>query len=970
MVTVEMLLDADAQKLTQEIKQEVDRIRSFPEDAEKPDVVLVSRRRQVLSVILHGDVSEKALRNQAEALRDRLVQSPDITQVELDAVRALEISIEVPHENLRRYGLTLEDVAARVRRASVELPGGEIKTEGGRVLLRMKERRDLGPEFARIPVVSTNDGTEVLLGDIATVVDGFEDTDRYATFDGQRAAVVDVYRVGDQSPVRVADAVRAIVREVAASLPPGLGLSIQNDFSEIYRQRMNLLLRNGALGLSLVFLLLGIFLEPRLAFWVTMGIPVSFLGGLLLLPALGVTINMISMFAYIVALGIVVDDAIVVGENVYEYRQRGMSFLQAAIRGAREVTLPVTFSILTNCVAFLPLFFIPGIMGKIFSVIPSVVVTVFLISLVESLFILPAHLGHGHERRRRVSLWFHHYQQGFSTWFARMIRRVYGPFLEAALTYRYLTVAVAAAVLALVMGYVASGRMGFTLFPRVESDYALVTAVLPYGSPLSASEAVRDKLVGTAKSLVAEHGGERLSRGIFAEIGGSSAQRRGEAGTSGGHVVNVRLYLSPPDERPIGTAQVIRLWRERTGPIPGLEKIAFRSDSGGPGSGASLSVELSHRDIAVLERAGEDLAAFLARFPIVKDIDDGFSPGKEQLDFKVRPEGRSLGLRALEVARQLRSAFYGAEALRQQRGRNEVKVMVRLPESERTSEYFLENLLVRAPAGQEIPVLEAVEVERDRAYTAITRRDGRRTITVTADVSPPSKAGVILAQAERDAYPALKRKYPGLAFAYVGHQQEMKESLQSLGSGFVLAFFVIFALLAVPFRSYVQPLIILVSIPFGIVGAVLGHLLMGYSLSVMSMMGIVALSGVVVNDSLVLINFANRRRRAGASAHDAVASAGVRRFRPIMLTSLTTFGGLAPMIFETSRQARFLIPMALSLGYGILFATLIALILVPALYLIAEDVRRLAGARHAAGASDPGARPVPAVGGASLRFRS
>ena len=921
----------------------MDRIRSFPEDAEKPDVVLMSHRRQVISVILYGDVSEKALRNQAEALRDQLVQSPDITQVELDSVRALEISIEVPHENLRRYGLTLDDVANRIRRASVELPGGEIKTEGGRVLLRMKERRDLGPEFARIPVVSTNEGTEVLLGDLGTVVDGFEDVDRYATFDGKRAAVVNVYRVGDQSPVQVSDAVREVVREVVASLPPGLGVSLQNDSSDIYRQRMNLLLRNGAIGLALVFLLLGVFLEPRLAFWVTMGIPISFLGGMLLLPALGVTINMISMFAFIIALGIVVDDAIVVGENVYEYRQRGMPFLQAAIRGAREVTLPVTFSILTNCVAFLPLFFIPGIMGKVFSVIPAVVVTVFLISLVESLFILPAHLGHGRERRRRVSLWFHHYQQRFSAWFARMIRHVYGPFLEAALTYRYLTVAVATLVLALVVGYVASGRMGFTLFPRVESDYALVTAVLPYGSPISASEKVQERLVNVARELVADHGGERLSQGIFAEIGGSSAQGRGDSGTSGGHVVKVRLYLAPPETRTLGTARVIQLWRERTGPIPGLESISFRSDSGGPGSGAALSVELSHPDIRVLERAGEDLAVFLARFPIVKDIDDGFSPGKEQLDFKVRPEGRSLGLRSLEVARQVRSAFYGAEALRQQRGRNEVKVMVRLPERERASEYSLENLLVRTPTGQEVPILEAVEVHRDRAYTAITRRNGRRTITVTADVSPPSRAGMILAQAEKDAYPALEKKYPGLEFSYVGRQQDMKESLQSLGAGFALALFIIFALLAVPFRSYVQPLIILVSIPFGIVGAVLGHLIMGYSLSVMSMMGIVALSGVVVNDSLVLINFANRRRDAGASVHDAVASAGVRRFRPIMLTSLTTFGGLAPMIFETSRQARFLIPMALSLGYGILFATLIALILVPALYLIVEDVRRLVG---------------------------
>ena len=941
MVTVEMLLDADAQKLTQEIKQEVDRIRSFPEDAEKPDVVLMSRRRQVLSVILHGDVPEKALRSQAEALRDRLVQSPDITQVELDAVRPLEISIEVPHENLRRYGLTLEDVASRVRRASVELPGGEIKTEGGRVLLRMMERCDLGTEFARIPVVSTNEGAEVLLGEIATVVDGFEDTDRYATFNGRRAVLVDVYRVGDQSPIQVSDAVREILREVEAGLPPGLGLDIQNDSSDIYRQRMNLLLRNGALGLTLVFLLLGLFLEPRLAFWVTMGIPISFLGGMLLLPAMDVTINMISMFAFIIALGIVVDDAVVVGENVYEYRQRGMSFLQAAIRGAREVTLPVTFSILTNCVAFMPLFFVPGFMGKVFSLIPAVVIVVFLISLVESLFILPAHLGHQRERRWRFTAWIAALQARFSAWFSRMIRRVYGPFLEAALMYRYLTVAVAVAVLTLIVGYVASGRMGFTLFPRVESDYALATAVLPYGSPITASEAVQARLVKAAGEIVTEHGGARLSHGIFAEIGGSSAGGRGESGTSGGHVVKVRIYLSPPEERPVGTARVIQLWRKRVGAIPGLESISFRSDSGGPGSGAALNVELSHQDIQVLERAGEDLAASLARFPIVKDIDDGFSPGKEQLDFTVRPEGQSLGLQAMDVARQVRSAFYGAEALRQQRGRDEVKVMVRLPEAERTSEYNLENLLVRTPAGREIPVLEAVTVKRDRAYTAINRRNGRRTITVTADVSPPSRAGMILDQMEKTAYPALKKRYPGLDLSYVGRQQDMKESLQALGSGFVLALLVIFALLAIPFRSYVQPLIILVSIPFGMVGAVLGHLIMGYSLSVMSMMGLVALAGVVVNDSLVLINFANRRRDAGASPHDAVASAGVRRFRPIMLTSLTTFGGLAPMIFETSRQARFLIPMALSLGYGILFATLIALILVPALYLIVEDLRGL-----------------------------
>jgi multidrug efflux pump subunit AcrB len=936
-VTVEMLAGADLQRLGQDIQSEIDRITSFPEEAEKPQVVITTRRREVISVVLFGDQDEWVLREMAEETRDRLLQDERITQVTLSAVRPFEISVEVPEARLRAYNLTLEEVAAKIRTASVELPGGGLKTEGGEILVRMKERRDYGREFAQIPIITSSAGTEVRLEEIATVIDGFADTDASATYNGQPAVMIEVYRVGDQTPMSVADAVLAHVAALREELPPGVGVATLNDRSDIYRQRLGLLLRNGYLGLALVFVLLGIFLEARLAFWVTLGIPISFLGSLLFLPLLDVSLNMVSLFAFIIALGIVVDDAIVVGENVYNYHSRGHDLLTAGIRGAREVALPVTFSILTNVVTFLPLYFVPGTFGKIFRNIPLVVITVFLISLVESLFILPAHLAHHRERSRgRLSGWFHRRQQGFSRWFIRMVHRVYGPFLWLVLRNRYLTVAVSVAVLMLTLAYVKSGRMGMTLFPRIESDFALATAVLPYGTAVTRTEAVTRRLVETAQAIAAENGGDQLVVGIFAQIGNASG-----GGPSGGHNARVQVFLTPPGRRPLPTAEFIARWREKVGALPGLESLVFRSDSGGPGSGAALTIELSHRNLAVLEAASSDLARALGFFPNVKDIDDGFQTGKQQVDFKVLPEGRSLGLRAQEVARQVRHAFYGAEVLRQQRGRNEIKVMVRLPENERISENTLEEMMLRSPAGREVPLREVVSMNRGRAYTVINRRDGRRVVTVSADVDPPSQAGQVLEALKADTLPDLVQRFNGLNYGFEGRLADTAESIRSLVTGFLLAMLAIYALLAIPFGSYIQPAIIMTSIPFGIVGAVLGHLIMGYSLSVMSIFGMVALAGVVVNNALVLIDFTNREHQGGSSPAVAVHTAGLNRFRPILLTSLTTFGGLAPMIFETSRQARFLIPMALSLGFGILFVTVIILILVPALYLVTEDLRAL-----------------------------
>lgn len=924
-ITVEMIEDGDLQQLAQDVKNEVDRITSFPEEAEEPRVSIVSRRREVINLALHGDQERRVLRETAESIRDILLQDPEITQVDLEGTRPLEIKVEIPQENLRTYGLTLQEVASRINRSSVDFPGGELETDSGDILIRVKERKEFGREFARIPIINSKSGTRLRLEDLGTVTDGFRDTDTQATYDGQPAILISVYRIGEQTPVSVSEAVKNQLSGFRESLPPGLNLSILRDMSDIYSQRMDLLLNNAYIGLGLVFIFLALFLETRLAFWVSLGIPISFLGSMFFLPWFGVSINMVSMFAFIITLGIVVDDAIVVGENVYAHHQRGVPLRRAAVLGAREIAMPVIFSVTTNIVAFLPMFFIPGVMGKIFKTIPAVVASVFLISLIESLLILPAHLGHQRKKTLRgPKKWLHGMQQGFSRRFMSFVRNGYRPFLTRAIQWRYLTLALGIAILAVTIGYIQSGRLGMTMFPKVESRYAFATATFPYGTAMHKVEEVNNNLVETAALIGRENGGDKLLKGIYSQINGNE--------------IKIRAFLTPAGVRPLNTEQFTRKWRSRTGSIPGLETLVFESDRGGPGSGKALNIELSHRNLEKLRRAGEELAAHLKEYPNVTDVYDGYSPGKRQFDLTVLPEGRSMGLEAADIARKVRSRYYGAEALRQQRGRNEVKVMVRLPDREREHEYFLEEMIIKNDAGREILLRDAVRMHPGRAYTKIDRRDGRRVINVTADVIPRSRAGQVLGSVQKSFLPELKKRYPGLDFGLQGKQADIKESMNSLYRGLFLALLGVYALLAVPFRSYLQPLIIMVGIPFGIVGAILGHIIMGYSLSVMSMFGILALSGVVVNNSLVLIDLANRHLRKGKKPLQSIIDAGTERFRPILLTTLTTSGGLAPMILETSRQARFMIPMAISLGFGILVSTLIILFLVPCLYIIINDV--------------------------------
>lgn len=927
-IRIEMIEGGNLNRFAQDIKNEVDRITSFPEETEAPTVAIAARKRAVMSLALFGRQSDWVLRHTAEEIRDKLLLDPEITQVDLEGIRDFEISIEISQQTLRTYNLTLDEAANRIATASVELPGGAIKTGGGDVLVRMKERRYHGNEFAKIPIITSNDGTEVLLENIAKIKDDFEETNRFATFNGEPAIMLEVYRVGDQTPITVSNAVRDRLSSIRQNLAPGLSIETIRDRSDIYRQRLNLMVRNGLIGLGLVFILLAVFLEARLAFWVSLGIPISFLGSLLILSPLGASINMITMFAFIIALGIVVDDAIVSGENIYHYRQQGLPWLKSAIRGVREISMPVTFSVLTNMVAFMPMLFIPGVMGKIFKHIPFVVISVFAVSLIESLFVLPAHLGHQKEKQSEGWFgWIQKKQTKFSAHFSRFIRERYGPFLRFVLSNRYITLFLGVSILIVTIGFIQSGRMGFELFPKVESDFSQSTIVLPYGTAVQKTLNIQEKVVNAARQVAENNGGDQLLKGIFARIVENQSR--------------IRVYLTDPDIRPISTAEFTRRWRKKAGTLVGIESIKFESDVGGPGRGSAITLELRHHNLEVLKKASADLADSLSYFPRVSDIDDGFTPGKQQIDFRVKPEALSLGLSSREIAGQIRNAYYGSEALRQLRGKNEVKVIVRLPLEERLSEYHLEEMILKTPSGKEIPLRQAVTFNRGRSYTSIDRRNAQRVVTVSADVRPRSKAGEVLNSLKTDMLPKLQVDYPGLSYSFEGRQADMSESMESLIYGLLMALIAIYAMLAIPFNSYIQPIIVMACVPFGIVGAVLGHLLMGYSLSVMSMFGVVALSGVVINDSLVMIDFANRKRRAGIGILDAIQHAGIQRFRPIMLTTLTTFGGLSPMIFETSRQAKFLIPMAISLGFGIVFATVITLILVPSLYMIISDIRKL-----------------------------
>ncbi len=950
-VIAEIYADEDVDEILQDIKSEIDRITTFPEDAEKPVISKLSNRREVISLVIYGEAKERVLREQAERIRDELLELPNITQVDLGGVRPFEITIEISEQTLQRYNLTLEQVAAAIRLASLDLPGGTVKTTGGEILLRTKERRYWGPEYADITILADPDGTQVKLGDIANVVDGFADTETYGRFDGKPAAMLQVFRIGEQKPTEISASIIAYAEENNSKLPGNLQLAVWNDTSEIFTSRMNLLQKNALLGLGLVIIILGLFLEIRLAGWVMLGIPISLFGTLFLMPWLGLSINMISLFAFILALGIIVDDAIVVGENIYEHRQRGKPYRQAAIDGALEVAVPVTFSILTTVAAFIPLIFISGMMGKFIQVMPIIVITLLLVSLVESLLILPTHLSPG--KARPDSGGFLGSIDQIRHWFSNTLQRfVNGPYLWALklnLHYRYIALAAGIVALLLTVGVVKNGLIKFAFMPEVDGDKITVVIQMNRGVPIEETSRVSDLILQKGMETVAEYdekrpAGDSILRNVYTVVGGNIAGGGpvGGSNITATHVSNIAMFLTKSEIRNVPAAEISAVWRKKVGEIPGIDSLSFRSSL--MHMGANIDVLLAHQDFSVLEQSSKRISKALAEYQGVSDIEDTYVRGKREIKLKLKPAARTLGITETDLGRQVRAAFYGAEALRLQRGRNEIKVMVRYPDANRRELWDFETMRIRTPRGQEIPLLQAAEVIEGQGFSEINRTDRKRVINISAAVNnEQSNAQEIISDLKQNLLPQLVADYPGLSWDMEGEEKERRESLASVLGGFKLAMIAIFALLAIPFRSYTQPILIMAAIPFGLVGAVIGHFIMNHDLSLLSMFGLVALSGVVVNDSLLLIDKINSNRREGASLHDAVIAAGIRRFRPILLTSLTTFFGLMPMIMETSVQAQFLVPMAISLGFGILFATGITLLLIPTFYLILEDIRQLFG---------------------------
>jgi multidrug efflux pump subunit AcrB len=923
-VVLELLNSSDRQKAYQDIEQVVSRISTFPVEAENPMVRLASRSIDVATLALFGDVPLLELKRLAEQLKEKLLAADEISNIELRGAPSEEIHIEISQENLQRYQLTLAEVASIVSKNAIEQSAGSVRTEGGEILVTLNDRRYWAHQFSDIVLRHDASGVLVLLSDVARLKEGFADSNRSVTYNGKAAMKLKIYRAEDQTPITVVEAMYKKLDDIRLQLPPGIEVTVIDDDGETYRQRVGLLLKNAVIGLILVLCLLSIFLEYRLAFWVTMGIPTAFLGSLLLLPVFDVSINMVSMFAFIIALGIVVDDAIIAGENIYEHMQRGIPFLNAAIIGAREVSVPLAFAILTNIVAFFPLLALPGMMGKLFLAIPTVVICCFIISWVEALFILPTHLAKLEKKPdSRFARFMNAIQQPADKKLHHFIKNVYKPALDKCLQAPSLVLVIALGIAILVLSYPISGRMGFSMFPRLEGEFAVAKIELAANAPFSEAKRIRqyveEKLRQVTDPIEAQ--GKPLVISIAGDITDSS--------------IEIEARLVPTEVRPIDANEVVGRWREAIGEIPGIRSLTFDAErGGGPSGGAGLTIELRGSNNSDSLALSEQLIAELASLTGVVDLASSYTNGKPQWEIELNAAGRSLGLDASSISSQVRNALYGARALRQQRGSSEVTALVRLPLGERMYASDVNNLLIQTPAGGYVPLMEVADLKKLVSPAQIRRREGERIITITAEVEPRKMIPGVMSVLRQDVFPQLRQRYPDIEIGFRGRQADTEETLNSLMLYGSFSLLLIYSLLAIPFKSYSQPLLVMAIIPFGAVGAILGHLMLGQDLSVMSIMGMVALAGVVVNDSLILVDYANKKVEEGLLMKDAISEAGVRRFRPILLTTLTTFGGLAPMVFETSRQAQFITPMAVSLGFGILFTTFVCLLLLPSFYLI------------------------------------
>jgi multidrug efflux pump subunit AcrB len=944
-VTLEVDLESDLNEVMSEVKTRVDAISTFPALTERPVVSKIEPRQPVIMIAIHGDLDPFARKTISQEIRTELMQMSSVNQVNNFGDRAYEISVEVSEHNLRQYGLTMSEVSQAIRNSSVDMPGGTIKTEGGDILLRTTGQIYTGSEFSQLVLRTFPDGTRLMLSDVATITDGFVETSGYGRFDGRPSTTLQVVAGGQQNEIETARNVKAYVAKKAEALPDGVKMETWIDLPQYLEGRLQMMNSNMISGAILVFLVLSLFLRMKVAFWVIVGLPVTFLGALWLMPVWPVTINTLSLFGFIIVLGIVVDDAIIIGESVYtKIRADGQS-LDNVIKGAHRVAIPATFGVLTTIAAFAPMMLISGPAGSFFQAMSFVIILCLFFSLIESKLILPAHLVQAripeideddlfHPQRsipfrERIPRFFLKIQRRVQRGLHRFIQSTYRPWLEKAVDNRGLTLSVFIAILILAIGLMLSGVARVVIFPEVASDFIQVNFEMEAGTPPSKRDEALEHIETALLEMNDEHA--RAFPEDLPMIQHLGVFTRGDQGA--------RMFVEIPmtQDRPFEMDAITEMWRERVGEIPGMKDLKFQAASGFSG-GAPLSLSLSGANYEALEAAAGELEAELASFEGIFDITNSAYAGGEEIQLKIKPEAEALGLTMSSLGRQVRQAFYGEEAQRIQRGKDELRVMVRYPASERRSVADLENMRIRTPSGDEVPFASVAEVEFGKGYSRISRVNRERTVTVSADLNPDLvEPQEVIRNISDNFIPELLARHPGVKYGLEGASQDENTLVSEMLFALVVAMFLIYGLIAIPLHSYSQPLLIMSVIPFGAIGAIIGHVIMGKAISMFSMFGLFALAGVVVNDSLIMVDFVNKARAAGVPLRQAVIDSGTLRFRAIILTSFTTAAGLLPILFEKSSQAQYVIPTAISISFGIIFATVITLFLIPALYMLLED---------------------------------
>jgi multidrug efflux pump subunit AcrB len=933
--TIEVADDQDLEEMKDRIRSAVDAIPTLPVGAEEPRIVELKEEEEVINIALWGDLPERQLKEWAERIRADLQQLPAISQVVVADTRDYEITVEVSRERLLQHNLTMEEVGRAIRRGSRNYSSGSIRASSEEISIRTIGKRYDGRDFEDVVIRATPNGNVVRLNDIATVRDGFTEYPAYGRFNGKPSVLLEMYKVDGEDSIAISDAVYAYTREKESTLPEGLHMSPCFDESEFIRSQISMLLENGLMGLVLVLVILWLFLSSKLSFWVSMGIPISVGGALIVMWIMDSTINQISLMAFIIVLGIIVDDAIVVGESIVYHRKRGLGPMEAAMAGVSEVGLPVIAAVLTTIVAFLPGLFVPGFMGKIVALLPVVVVAALLVSLVECLFLLPAHLNNlpaqeeektGNSPPQRLQAFMRESLQLLAS-------RIYAPLVKRAVTHRYVTACFALSALFVTAGLIGGNYLRIVMWPPADGNHLAAFVEFPVGTP---SEVTRDALARMEKALgrVADEmptkSGDPLLRNVHSRVF-QGLPHRGR----------MFVEMPAPSKRGIHAQDISTAWEKEVGVIPGaVEQSYYKSSIGNDGS--PINIWLQGRDMEALREAAELLKGKLRSFEGVYQVEDTFRPGKNELQVRLKPEAHAAGLSLDDVSSFLRAGYYGEEALRFQRGRDDVKVRVRYPQIERKTLSELEETLITTPAGHKVPLVSVAEFDVTQGYAAISGSNGLRRLAIFAEVDTNiTTGGQVVGALEEEYLDTLVAGFADMRWSVHGAAQSDAEALDGLLRGFAMAVMVIFVIMATVFRSYLQPFVILLIIPFGIVGAAIGHLFMGIPMTFLSLFGIVALSGVVVNDAIVLIECVNGMLAKGMPFFQAVTEGGVRRFRAIFLTTASTSVGLAPLLLEKDLEAQIVIPMATSIAFGVVFATVLTLLLIPALLAILNDGRRI-----------------------------